>query len=406
MLTRTTFIAITGSVGKTTCKECLATILEQSCPTAKTLRNQNDYSGVPRSLLRVRPRHRFAVLELAANGLGAMYRSAPLVRPDMAIVLAVAWNHRKNFRTLENVAKEKSALPANLTKAGIALLNGDDPLVAGMAASLRQRVVRFGASPDFDYWANETTSKWPGRFSFTVHAGKEHARVHTQLLGAHWMAAVLGAIAAAHLSGIPLSQAAEAVRAQQPVAGRMQAVMLPNGAVVIRDDLDGSIGTLSPAFRMMEEADAPRKILVISGMTDSPLSPRDRYRRLGKDIGRIFDSAVFIGADAHHGASGAVAGGMPAEQAFVFRGLEDAVPALQRALLPGDLILLKGRRVDHVARLVFALAGTIRCWKQDCKLMISCDDCRELGASTPLQPAGEPGQTTAWPPLPDTTEAG
>jgi len=225
-------------------------------------------------------------------------------------------------------------------------------------------------------------------------------------LGTHWKSAVLAAIAAAHLSGISLSRAAAAVARLEPVPGRMQPMTLPNGAVIIRDDFDGSISTLMPAFRVLEEASATRKILVMSGMTDSPLSPRDRYRRLGKEIACIFDRAVFIGEDAHHGVSGAVAGGMRADRAQAFQGLEDAVAALKCEVSPGDLMLLKGRHLDHVARLAFALAGTVQCWKPRCEMTILCDYCRELGATTQLRRAGEQGQTIVLSPLDHTKEAG
>lgn len=386
LLFRTTFIAITGSVGKTTCKECLADALSRAFPTARTFRNQNDYSGVPRSLLRVRPWHRFAVIEVAANGLGLMYRSAPLVRPDIAIVLRLTRNHMKNFRTLDNVAREKAALVANLSPRGIALLNGDDARVAALAASLKRRVVWFGSSPSFDYWAEAESSKWPHRLSFVLHAGQERVEVATQLMGMHWKYSVLGAIAAAHLSGVPLLDAVSALGQTQPVIGRMQPVLLPRGAIIVRDELDGSIDTLPPAFQAVEEAVAARKILVLSGVTDSTRGPRDRYRRLGGEVARIFDAAVFIGDTAEHGVRGTLAGGMSASQTHAFLSLQDAGRFLNAELRLGDLVLLKGRMGDHVSRLVFGIAGPIRCRKTQCDKLILCDHCPELGAVTPPLP--------------------
>jgi UDP-N-acetylmuramoyl-tripeptide--D-alanyl-D-alanine ligase len=406
LLFRTTFIAITGSVGKTTCKELVTAALGGFAPTARTFRNENDYSGVPMTLLRVRPRHRFAAIEVAADGLGVMYRSAPLVRPDIAIVLRVTRNHMKHFRTLDNIATEKAALLAQLSPRGIALLNGDDPRVAAMAASVRHRVVWFGSSPSFDYWTEAASSNWPDRFSFVVHAGAEQAEVTTQLVGTHWSYSVLAAIAAAHLSGVPLADAASAVRQIEPVAGRMQPVRLPSGAIVVRDELDSSIDTLPPAFQAMEKASASRKILVLGGVSNSPRGPKVRFRRIGTEIARIFDVAVFLGETAEYGAHGAIAAGMNAGQVHAFFSPDDAERYLKAELREGDLVLLKGYMVDHLTRLAFALAGPIRCRKPRCEKMTLCDFCDELGAINLLPLVAASMRTGVSSPRPGTTEAG
>ena len=390
LLFRTTFIAITGSMGKTTTKECLAAGLAVSFPTAKSPDNRNDYSGVPSSLLRVRPWHRFAVIEAAANGLRLMQRSAPLIRPDMAIVLHVSRNHMKNFRTLENVASEKAVLLGSLRPGGLAVLNGDDPYVAAMAAGLKRRVVWFGDSSSFDYWDEQTSSNWPGRLSLTVHAPEESAAVQTQLVGTHWRHAVLAAIAAAHVSGVPLRDAAAAMGRVAPAPGRMQPALLPSGAIMIRDDFDGSIDTMAPAFEAIAGAAASRKILVMTDVTDSSAKPRTRLRRLGTEIARVFDSAVFIGDQSGHGVRGVVAGGMSPDHAREFYDWQEAVEFLRRELREGDLVLLKSRMGEHLARLYFALSGPISCRKAVCEKHIACDLCPELGSLIPLQPAPTP----------------
>jgi UDP-N-acetylmuramoyl-tripeptide--D-alanyl-D-alanine ligase len=390
LLFRTTFIAITGSVGKTTAKECLAAALASRFPTAKSLANQNDYSGVPRSVLRVRPWHRFAVLEVAANGLGLMRRSARLVRPDVAIVLTIARTHVKNFRTLENAAAEKAELLAKLRPNGLAVLNGDDPLVAAMAAPLTQRVVWFGSSPEFDYWAGSVSSRWPERLSFQIHAAAGSEQVQTQLVGTHWKNSVLAAIAAANVCGVALPEAIAAIGSVQPALARMQPAALPSGATILRDEQNGSVDTLQVAFQALAEATAARKILVISDVTDTSRSHRDRFHRIGKQAAGIFQSAVFIGDSAHHGVREVIAAGMSAEHAHAFASLEQAEEFLRQELRPDDLVLLRGRCTDHLTRLYFGLLGTVKCRKSDCSKTIVCDLCPELGALIPFPPESMP----------------
>jgi UDP-N-acetylmuramoyl-tripeptide--D-alanyl-D-alanine ligase len=139
MLFRTTFIAITGSVGKTTAKECMAAILSTQFRTVLTLNNQNVHYGVPLTMLRVRPWHRFAVIEMGTDGPGLIKRSARLVRPHVAIILTVAKSHTKVFSSLEQIAAEKSSLLDVLLPSRLAILNADDSRVGRMASGRRCR---------------------------------------------------------------------------------------------------------------------------------------------------------------------------------------------------------------------------------------------------------------------------
>ena len=141
MMLRTTVIAITGSTGKTTAKECLAAVLQRHGRTLKTFRNQNDQLGVPRTILAMRPWHRFAVVEVATGKPGDIRRSARVLKPDIAIILGVGRTHTDKFRTLDDTAAEKSALLDYLPRRGAVILNGDDQRVSAMAA-------RSGVKPD------------------------------------------------------------------------------------------------------------------------------------------------------------------------------------------------------------------------------------------------------------------
>jgi UDP-N-acetylmuramoyl-tripeptide--D-alanyl-D-alanine ligase len=380
LLVKTTFIAITGSVGKTSAKEMLAAILATRYPTAKSFANQNDYSGVPRSLLHVRPWHRFAVLEVAANGRGLMLRSAPLVRPDIAVVLTVAATHRKEFRTLDRTAAEKATLLAALRPSGTAVLNGDDPHVAAMADGLRPRVVWFGSSPGFDYRAERMASSWPERTSFELSAGSQSFIVRSRLLGPQWQSSILAALAVADLCGIPLPEAIAAAAGVEPVTARMQAVDLPCGAVMIRDDYGGSHHTLLSALAFLEHAAAVRKLLVFSDMTDTSMSPRERFAWIGRYAARCLDGVVFVGEQSQRGVRAAIAAGMPATAAHAFADVHAAALFLRRELMSGDLVLLKGRSCDHMARLYYGLIGSVACRKTACDKTIVCDLCPELGA--------------------------
>ncbi len=379
-LIRTTFIAITGSVGKTTAKECLKTILAARFSTVATFRNQNDDLGVPRTLLRIRPWHRIAVVEIGIDRPPLMKRSARLVRPHVAVILAVKRTHTKHFRTLEECAEAKSQLLRWLRPGGVAILNGDDARVAKMADRTAGTVRTFGTSSAFDLWADHVSARWPGRLRFRAHSGNASHEVATQLVGAHWLPSVLGALAAADVCGVPLQEACELVRRVEPFAARLQPVRVPGGAIVLRDENNSSADVLEASLRVLEDADADRRILVISDISDVRKNRAERLKLIGRAAARTTDFLVVIGRHAEIGARAAIRAGMHPDHALHFESPEQAAQALRCEIRAGDLVLLKGRTTHHITRVFFALLGHIDCWKRHCTKRILCDHCPELGA--------------------------
>lgn len=388
LLVRTTFIAITGSVGKTTAKECLAAILSTQFSTASTMNNQNDRHGVPRTMLRVRPWHRFAVVEMGTDGPGLIKRSAQLVRPHVAIILTVARTHTNIFSSLEAIAAEKSSLLDAVLPGGLAILNADDSRVRLMASGRRCRVKTFGLSVGQDLWADEVSSSWPETLAFRVHTRSEVERIRTKLVGRHWVNSVLAGIAGALACGVPLKTAAAAVADVEPFPARMQPVKLPNGATMIRDEVNGSYDTLQPALHVLRESNAARRVLVISNVSDCDKHtrrPRVLFKELGEVAAQVADLAVFVSEHAHYAIKSAIAGGLKPDCVIGHSDLHEAAAYLKSELREGDLVLLRGRTTDHLSRICFAQFGEIGCWKTHCGKTIVCDHCDELRPGFDLQ---------------------
>ena len=174
-------------------------------------------------------------------------------------------------------------------------------------------------------------------------------------------------------------EALETVANIEVFDARMQPVRLPNGAVFLRDDYNGSIDSLEPALKVLREADAQRRILVITDYSDSPIRPRRRVAGLGRLAAECCEAAVFVGERAHFGTRDAIASGMPPENAHAFPDLASAAEFLMKELRAGDLVLLRGRVTDHVTRIFFAQLGEVKCWKTTCPKTMLCDICPELG---------------------------
>ncbi|MCL4402499.1 MAG: UDP-N-acetylmuramoyl-tripeptide--D-alanyl-D-alanine ligase [Acidobacteria bacterium] len=394
LMFRTTFIAITGSVGKTTAKEALAEILGEGSRIVKTQGNWNNMKDVLGAVLSVRPWHRYAVIEAPSSGPGWMKRTAWLLRPDIAVVTRVLRTHLNRFADEDDIARDKGRLVAAVPRGGLVVLNGDDARVAAMAARTRARVVRFGTGEGADVRGEAISSSWPGRLVMRVFAGGVSSEARTRLVGAHWVTSITAAVAVAHACGISLEQSARALARLEPYAGRMQPAEVPCGAVFIRDEQNGSIDTMVPALDVLRSAQAGRKLVILSDVSDSSVKQKRRVPMLARQAAGIADVAIFVGDHARRGLKAAVAAGMAPESVHEFVAIDRAAEFVRSELRAGDLVLLKGRATDHLSRIFHYQMGPVSCWKSRCGKTMLCDFCPDLTRPpTPLRTAPRAAQS-------------
>ncbi|GAB4220133.1 MAG: UDP-N-acetylmuramoyl-tripeptide--D-alanyl-D-alanine ligase [Acidobacteriota bacterium] len=402
-LIRTHFVAVTGSLGKTTTKELLLHLLRTCYPAAGTVHNQNDRFGVPRSLLRVRPWHRYAVLELGIGAPGEMLPLARLVRPHTAVLLGLGFTHSTAFKDLAQRADEKAALLHGLSREGMALVNSDHPLLLDRVRAFRCRIATFGTSPEADWRADQVSGSWPDPVGFQLHHQGTAYRLQSALFGRHWVPAILAAVAAAHACGIPLETACQAVGRHPPFPGRLSATRLASGVTILRDDYNASLTALKAGLEVLGEARAQRRVLVISDFSDSGHHRPRRLQMLAELVKGKADACLLLGEMSEYGRRRLIRGGFDAERVWAAGSLGEAVALLKSRLQSGDLVLLKGRTTDHLARIAHALTGPIGCWKVQCSKTVLCDFCPELQAGPPDR--GEPPAGDLAGRLPDTGSA-
>jgi UDP-N-acetylmuramoyl-tripeptide--D-alanyl-D-alanine ligase len=380
LLFRTTMIAITGSNGKTTATRYLAAILSAEAPTEWTRLNRNNAAGITETIAFCRPwSTRYAVFEVGLGYPGSIARLAGLVRPHIAVELSVFLEHRSTMKTLEATAREKAELLKSLQPGGTAVLNMDDPLVAGMQVPPGRGVIRFGSGAENDVRCGEIVSAWPQLLRFTVFANGERREIRTRLLGEHWVGSLMACVAVALHLEIPLERIARAIEQVPPYPGRMQVVELPSGAIAIRDEFKGSQHTIDAAFEVLRTAEARRRFLVFGDVAETKEKPRKRLARIGRTAAAMTDFAVFVGENAQHGRRGALNAGMGEEHVQAFSEYEEAADFLRPLLGPGDVILFKAGRNNLLPRVFFSLIGEVRCRINNCKRPMVCDDCPEFG---------------------------
>ena len=350
-LNRVMFIGITGSTGKSNTKELVAAVLSRRLQGRQNLglsyNSGNLPYGVANTLLRVKPWDHFCVQEIAAAKFGneiGLDRSVGLLKPQIGVVTNIGSDHLSEFRTLETTAAVKGRLIAALPQHGTAVLNADDPYVMAMTKRSQCKVVTYGLGSEAMLRAIQIQCTWPERLSFTVVYNSETYPVHTQLVGTHWAPCVLAAFAVGVTMGVPLATAVEAVQSVEPVKGRLCPEFYPNEITFIRDDVKAPLWSIPPALKIMKDAKAKRKIVVIGTISDYAGNSDRKYQSVARQALDVADHVVFVGSRASKCLK---ARKSPQDETLqAFYSVDAAREYLNTLFQPGDLVLLKASDAD------------------------------------------------------------
>lgn len=375
----TRVIAIVGSLGKSTTTVAVAAVLDTP-KHAGMLRNA--WSSAALAVLRIRPSQRHAVVEVGIAGPGQMRGYARMVRPDIAVVTAVASEHHRSLGSLEATRDEKAWMVRALAPCGTAVLNGDDPNVLWMKGETKARIITFGFSPTCDVRAEDFHLDWPRGSRFILHSFGQRREVHVRFIGRHLVYPALSAIAVAHVEGVPLDVALSRLASVSPVPGRMQPIVLPSGTVVLRDDFKSTLESIDSALAAL--AEIPARRIVVLGDVSEPKGNQGRiYRALGEKLGRIASLVIVVGQrQSMQGyLSGALRSGMP-RSSVIHAGPtpQQAAAAVLGVLEPGDVLLVKGRDTQKLDRIRLILQGrSVGCELVFCNIRSTdCERCPML----------------------------
>ena len=345
-----TVIGVGGSNGKTTTKELLASILAGAGPTLATRGNLNNHLGVPLTLLRLEPGHRFAVIEMGANRPGEIAALAGLVRPTIGLVTNAGDEHLEGFGDLEGVARAEGEMFAALGGTGIAVINADDPfqeLWQKMARGARH--VRFGIEAVSEVRATGLQGRIESGAFVTVFAldiGDEQARVRLALAGRHNVMNALGAAAAAHAAGVSLPVIVAGLERVSPVNGRLQLKAGPRGCWLIDDSYNANPSSVRAGIDVLCSLPGEHW-LVLGEMAELGSHTEASHTGVGDYARRAGVTRLFaIGAAARLTVAAFGARGSWFEDAG---RLADAVGA---GLDSGVTVLIKGSRVNRLERVV------------------------------------------------------
>jgi UDP-N-acetylmuramoyl-tripeptide--D-alanyl-D-alanine ligase len=351
-------VGITGSVGKTSTKETVASVLERAMPTYRSAGNLNSEIGLPLSLLEVTPVHGAAVLEMGgAYALGEIQLLAGIAQPRIGVVTNVHPVHLERMGTIEAITETKAELVDAIPEDGWAILNGDDARVRAMADRCRGRVLLYGLQPGNDVRATNVESEGLEGTSFWLHIGEETNRVKVPLIGGHAVELALAAIAVGHATGMDLADILLGL-AEPGVQVRLLIVPGPNGSQMIDDTYNASTPSVMSALGLLEAMNPRRAIAVLGDMRELGEVSEREHVAVGRRAGEVADLVVTFGELARIIAreaattDGRFDAGPPAVTSFGLGQREELIDYLLRELRQDDVVLLKGSRGLEMEQIV------------------------------------------------------
>ena len=347
-------IGITGSNGKTSTKDLLASILAMEMAVVKTEANFNNEIGLPLTLFNLSAKTEAAVVEMGMRGLGEIKQLAEIAEPTIGVVTNVGLTHLELLGSQANIARAKSELITALPVEGLAVLNGEEPLVREMGRFTKARVVYYGIDGlDLDYRATKIALNNNGS-SFMVTGPRLELRVEMPLPGRHNILNALAAIAVAADLGITAS-AIQRGLAQPTLTGKRLNVLKANDLTIIDDTYNASPASVRAALEVLTTTGRTgRQIAVLGDMLElGPISSAAHH-----EIGSY---AATLGV-----AKLLAFGNLAAEyvQGFnsitnvggaYFSNKAELIATLKALLQPQDTVLIKGSRGMKMEEVVQAL---------------------------------------------------
>jgi UDP-N-acetylmuramoyl-tripeptide--D-alanyl-D-alanine ligase len=347
-----TALAVVGSVGKTTTKEMIASIISTLGPCLRNPGNFNNEIGVPLSLMELDEKDRYAVLEIGANMPGEVRRLGSLIRPQGAVVTSIGWAHLEGFGTPETLAEEKMSILEELPPSGWCALNMDDANQVGYIPQANCQVVTYGFE-EGDVTAHDVTYTG-GETVFLMRTAHGEEKVRLRGPGRHFVQNALAAAAGSLPLGVTLRQIAGGLAEWIPVEQRGGIFTPMPGVHFIDDTYNANPLSVKTALEELARMGSGGVTVAVLGeMKELGDYHREGHLMAGRTAAEAgIDYLVPVGTEAGLIAQGALEMGMAQSRVRVCSTEEDAISVLGELLTHGVWVLFKGSRAARVERIM------------------------------------------------------
>ncbi len=345
-------ICVTGSNGKTTVKEMIAEVLSSRYRVLKNEGTKNNHIGVSQTLLKLKKNHQICVLELGTNHRGEIKALSRIAQPTFAVITNISPSHLEYLIDLDGVCREKMHMLDALNTGEVALINGDDPMLAKVKPG-RFKLLRYGFGSSNDFRATDVSTAG-FRLKFRVNGAEEYS---LKLLGAHNIHNSLAAITVARQFNVNVRAVRKVLLNFKPASMRLYPLRV-NGISFINDSYNSNPASMEAALEAISAYPAQAKWIVSGDMLELGRGAARLHRIAGELIaGSAATGLLTFGKLSRHTLSGASARGMEKKNLRHCLTHDEIADTLNKIVRAGDIVLIKGSRAMKMEKVIERMKG-------------------------------------------------
>ena len=337
-------VAVTGSVGKTSTKDIIASVMNQKYKTYKTQGNLNNHIGLPLTVLSLKE-HEALVIEMGMNHLGEISELTQIAKPTLAVITNIGTAHIGNLGSRENILKAKLEILEGL-QGNTVIINNDNDLLAKWAEEQNKyNVITYGINNKNSKYVAENIEQFDDRSTFTI----KDEKITVPVGGEHFVLNSLCAIAVGEQYNIDMKDIKKGIEEFELTKSRMEVIKSKIGATLINDCYNANYDSMKAAINYLESIKEKRRIAVLGDMLELGEFSQKIHEEIGKEIKDI-DVLITIGKEAKNIAKNATA-----KEIYEFDNNQEAIKKLEEIITPNDIILLKASNSMNFEEIAKAL---------------------------------------------------
>lgn len=354
-LNRLPVVAVTGSVGKTTTREMIATALSGSVNTYQTEKNYNSQQGLPICMDRITRKHKVAVLEHGIDDIGKMEILSDISKPDICVITNIGLAHMERFGSLEVTRREKLAITTHMNPEGLVLLNGDNPMLAELKGQMNEKVQFYGLSEWCDYRAENVRQE---NYKYYYDFVYKDIRIPVELnaLGKHNVGNSLAGLAVTCYLGYDLNKAVEKYKEFKGL--RQKLISIPGKYTIIDDTYNASPDSMKASIDVLADLNVEgKKLAVLGDMFELGENSEQFHYEVGKHLAtKKIDELIVVGELSQQYVK-AVQDSDSQIKCYSFKDNGEVALYLMSVMNPEDIALIKASNGMNLKEIVENMQG-------------------------------------------------
>lgn len=355
-------VGITGSVGKTSTKEFISSVLSKKYCVLKTEGNYNNEIGMPLTILKIREEHQVAVLEMGISQFGEMHRLSEIAKPDICVITNIGQCHLENLGSREGILKAKTEIFDFMRADGRVCINGDDDMLATINEVNGKKPITFGINSSNDIYVTDVVSHGLFGSSCMIHLANTEFHTDIPLPGGHMLLNAMAAVSVGTLLDMTYDEMKAGIESVLPVGGRSH-IILHEKYTIIDDCYNANPVSMMAAVDLLDMADT-RKVAILGDMFELGSTENALHKEVGAYAAAKTDVLVCVGNLSSHMYDGAreylkemqVKSSKAIEHRLLyFKTREALIDELPEIINDNDTILVKashGMGFDHIVKVL------------------------------------------------------